>query len=432
MIDQLFRFTFKSVLAFIILIGSAFTIIYFDFAISGKGNIHLEESHNWIIALIGFVANFYLVYFHITTPPHPKFTLQQKRKTMVRIHAAFGVVEIIVGSICLFQESALLASAFGYLALGHAVTSFFQTPTVFGAKAVMVPGYLFASVLHAYTALELLAAPTSFYWVMNTYLVLNTYAYVRLLMFIFNRFGVFKNSHYTASVLIAGLIIFTAVLGSSASLVLFLYTAIYVIVNKVVFNLSKHDLRDLWIEKTRIGFINQQKKNEWILKSFVAEPDLSKPLDTKLLADIFKTLDKNKNGYLEPAELEDLLKVWGVSPEGFNPIRNYITDRLDFDSFCKVVKIVNSMSDFFKFVQKDPNHTDKDKAKIVFDQLDFNNSGYIDQLELELLLLEYGLPKHEAKAYIKRYDNNKDQQISFEEFFSNLRPLWSFIYKYAM
>ena len=432
MTDQLFRFSSRSLLAFIILVSSALLIIHFDFAVSGPNNIHFEETHNWIVALIGFIANFYLVYFHITRPPHPKFMLQHKRKVLVRIHAAFGVVEIIVGSICLFQESALLASIFGYLALAHAITSFFQTPTVFGAKAVMIPGYLFASVLHGYTAVQLILEPTAFYWVMNTFLVLNTYAYVRLLMFMFNIFGVFKHSHYTASVLIAGLIIFTAVLGSSASLILFFYIALYIVVNKFIFNLSKHELRELWIEKTRIGFINQQKKNEWILKSFASEPDLSKPLDTKLLTDIFNTLDKNKNGYLEPAELEDLLKVWGVSSEGFNPIKSYITEQLDFNSFCKIVKIVNSMSDFLRLIEKDPNHTDRDKAKVVFDQLDFDKSGYIDQLELELLLLEYGLPKHEAKKYMKRFDDNKDSQISFEEFFSNLRPLWNFIYKYAM
>jgi Ca2+-binding EF-hand superfamily protein len=77
-------------------------------------------------------------------------------------------------------------------------------------------------------------------------------------------------------------------------------------------------------------------------------------------------------------------------------------------------------------------HTDEDKARLVFNELDFDQSGYIERIELEMLLLEYGLPRLEAKAYLDKYDTNGDKKISFEEFFQHFAPLWRFAYALAL
>ncbi len=44
-----------------------------------------------------------------------------------------------------------------------------------------------------------------------------------------------------------------------------------------------------------------------------------------------------------------------------------------------------------------------------------------------MALLEWGLPSNEVDEYMRRYDDNKDLKISFEEFFK-MRPVWSFAY----
>ena len=73
-----------------------------------------------------------------------------------------------------------------------------------------------------------------------------------------------------------------------------------------------------------------------------------------------------------------------------------------------------------------PNATDEAKARAVFQRIDFNNSGCIDHFELRMLLHEWNLSESDVQAFSRKLGN--DREISFEVFFSELKPIWRFAY----
>ncbi|CAF5056649.1 unnamed protein product, partial [Rotaria sp. Silwood1] len=66
------------------------------------------------------------------------------------------------------------------------------------------------------------------------------------------------------------------------------------------------------------------------------------------------------------------------------------------------------------------------RARFVFDCLDTDKSGHIDNLELQKLLIQWGLPENEVEDYLTDDD---DKQFSFEEFYEKLKPIWDFAYE---
>ncbi|CAF3260471.1 unnamed protein product [Rotaria sp. Silwood2] len=79
------------------------------------------------------------------------------------------------------------------------------------------------------------------------------------------------------------------------------------------------------------------------------------------------------------------------------------------------------------YVQESKKREDKAKARFVFNDLDTDSSGYIDAIELQKLLIQWGLPEDEVDAYLAEDD---DKRFSFEEFYQNLKPIWNFAYEH--
>ena len=72
--------------------------------------------------------------------------------------------------------------------------------------------------------------------------------------------------------------------------------------------------------------------------------------------------------------------------------------------------------------------SERDKAQVVFQQVDLDKDGQLTRHELKPLLTEWGLPESEVKRYLDRFDTDHDNAISFDEFFTNMKPVWQFIY----
>jgi hypothetical protein len=69
----------------------------------------------------------------------------------------------------------------------------------------------------------------------------------------------------------------------------------------------------------------------------------------------------------------------------------------------------------------------RDRAYFVFQLLDQKKDGYLDNIEITPLLMEWGLPGNESDRYIKRFTSGGGR-INFEDFYIKLKPLWKFIY----
>ena len=90
--DKLYSYNPRSIVFYGILVSLAIFL-------SHNGVVEYQsdtlEFQRWVIAGIGFLANFGIVYHHMTVPPHPKFLLVTKRKIKMR-KILFGVLITLV------------------------------------------------------------------------------------------------------------------------------------------------------------------------------------------------------------------------------------------------------------------------------------------------------------------------------------------------
>ena len=70
--------------------------------------------------------------------------------------------------------------------------------------------------------------------------------------------------------------------------------------------------------------------------------------------------------------------------------------------------------------------SDMDLARLVFDEIDTDQSGSIEIKELDALLRCWGLPERDVQSIFGQYDSDHDGMLSFDEFYHNMKPIWTF------
>ena len=67
------------------------------------------------------------------------------------------------------------------------------------------------------------------------------------------------------------------------------------------------------------------------------------------------------------------------------------------------------------------------KARAVFDAIDLDASGKVENFELKELLTWWGCPESELDSYMKGFDADGDGEISFDdEFYPEMQEIWRF------
>ena len=308
-----------------------------------------NEYYRLLLALISTISNGFVLSHHFTTPAHPKFRLLKKRQIALRIHIISGIVELLAALGAFFSpDPAIPAVVMAIAAFIHVGTSFFQTPTVFGAQIVTRPGYLFANSLHLFCALQLLLHPTSSTWLLNTYLVLNIYVWVRIFFDACQKLNFFPGSYYTASVLIAGLLIFPAVMGPVGNLHFITFLLAYIALYKLVMQPDATQWQALVKERARDTFINPDVKAAWQRDNTAQIPDSeAAQLDDRALAQtVFEQLDTDRNGYLGNHEIVQILIAWETHPNLVSALTSSMVGtnhQLSFDEFYRYVWNMGAM-----------------------------------------------------------------------------------------
>ncbi|CAF3838592.1 unnamed protein product [Rotaria sp. Silwood1] len=312
--------------------------------------------------------------------------------------------------------------------LGHVPSSYYQASIAFGAKALMVAAYLFAISLHLFCALHVLIEPSSIYWLLNMFLVHNTYVWCRVLYFFFDFAGLFKETLYTNTILISGLILFPGVLGVSANMLFLGYVATSILLYFVIVQPNEEERAHFVSEHTRDLLVNRTVHDAWIKEKahLMKMKDDGQVTDQQLAKQVFDQLDKNKNGIIDGDEIVYLLREWDVAKSFIERFLRFSKKReISFKIFYRNVWRLGEMAT--TYVQESQKREDKAKARFVFNDLDTDSSGYIDAIELQKLLIQWGLPENEVDAYLAEDD---DKRFSFEEFYQNLKPIWNFAYEH--
>jgi Ca2+-binding EF-hand superfamily protein len=420
---------------------------FLDFLGKGTGESWIEREIQYKIQFMGFVGlslilNFYILFYHWTTPPHPKYIMLPKRKISIAAHVLGGSSEVIVGALawyCLYSGQTILLDGASWaiimaacVVIAHGPSSLFQTPGVFGAKGIMVPGYISISTLHIYCAIHVVLDPNSLLWVERTWITLQAYAFVR----IFGRTlwvnKAIPDSTYTVGTMAGGATIVHFVIGPAGFLIVCIGIWAHIMLYKIIMKPTANEYRAFMEERTHSATIDNDARALWLQSN--TDDDSSKLNEIDAAKAAFNSLDYDNSGTLDVVEIESLLTSWHATPHVMQAFLDRCegTDGIDFETFQKTVWALGNIETRLMAIKKSGNENDDDdtKAKKIFNFLDIDNSGFIELMEMELLLVEWGMTSYEAVAYMKRFGGD-DGKISLNEFREQMAPLWKFAYKRA-
>ncbi|KJE93074.1 hypothetical protein, variant [Capsaspora owczarzaki ATCC 30864] len=458
------------------------------------------------------------------TPPHPKFLLLPARRFSIHLHLLSGTTEIITG-ICAFfvDEPRVPSMVVGIVAITHVATALYQTPIVFGSKAVMIPAYLVAEGLHLYFAIRLIIEPESLTWLLNTFLVLHIYVWCRVFYSVFAVFDVLSEHRYTIAIMFSGLLIIPAVVGSignlAALVIILIYNLLYVLIMKpdevqmykwvvenhretlqafrsrtanlltmgavqastiaasggslatptpgltasgttkegVFFSGSDHTVQ------TADGFRIAVPTTPGIAKAIgkkgtgAGEAGDKDPIPALQLASlvnaignqnametmtdrqraraIFRVLDRDGNGRVTMAELTNFFTLCGMEEADMGSdgtgrdLLALFSDasEITFEQFHAWYCDGYNGRLFSQQISA-AAETDEGKARIVFDLLDADKSGFLEHGELVYLLSNWGMPTSEASQFLRTF-THATGKVNFGDFFVRMKPLWQYAFK---
>lgn len=412
---------------FVVAVVALMCYYILDFAPTSTALIG-RTTHWSFVAVVGIatVGNLGILYMHAVTPPHPKFLLLPSRKLSIRAHAIGGGFESILAIAAWFTGSATLAVATGLFAiLLHVPASYYQTQGTFGMKGINVPGYYYIVTVHAYCAIRLIqTGGDDIVWLERTYIALMAYSYFRIYYLIFLKLNAFRGSQYTVSLLMSGATLMPLIFGASGVISFIFAIGLYLIFFKVVYAPTQSEWSDLFEEKERFSLLDRNLRKQWLALNVTSDEN-----DTvdDLARKAFDELDTDKSGSLSRAEVEKLLETWGASERLQDSFFHHYGDRtsIGFGAFVSTFWLgERSIYVANKNVKADRH----EQARIVFEHLDIDNSGFLETPEIEMLLLEWGMDLFEARRYMKKFAG-EDLKLSLEEFETQLQPVWRFGYE---
>jgi Ca2+-binding EF-hand superfamily protein len=381
-----------------------------------------------IVAGTALIADIVIIYIHAVQPPHPKFLLSWDHRLSIRAHAIAGSVETVLGIVAWITDSRSLAIATGFVALIQIAAAYYQTPGVFGMKGVAVPLYYAAISVHLFCAVNLIATG-DIAWLERTWIILQTYAFVRIMYFLLGRTSAFRGSEYTIAVVLGGMITGPFVLGPIAPFFIVTIVALYLLLYWLIMRPSKAEWSALFVEHIRRTLAPRLQEG-WRAMGISVPQGLSEREEAEF---VFQQLDSDGSGTLNLVEMEPLLAGLGVSTRLQSCLLNHQQQSGDstevtFDTFFTTLWLPSRLEGSTG-VPRETGLTDEQTGRIVFDFLDIHGRGYVDEIQIEILLLGWGMDLHEAQRTIRRISGPVQMQYSYDEFRTRLKPIWRYGYE---
>lgn len=381
----------------------------------------------FIVAGTAAMADVAIIYYHTVQPPHPKFLLTWDHRLAIRVHAIAGSAETILGIIAWATGSRTLAILTGVLALFQIAAAYYQIPAVFGMKGVTVPLYCAGITIHLFCAINLIATG-DVAWLKLTWIALQTYAFVRIVFFMLNRTRAFRGSAYTVAVILGGTVTLPFIIGPIAPFFLIGIVLLYLALYSLIMRPTPAEWSGLFVEHVRRSLV-PRLEGAWLRLGIALPEGLSSREEAAL---VFRQIDANGSGTLDLGEMEPILAALGVSTRLEASFRHHHDHGADtaitFDTFYTTLWLPSRVREPAG-MQRDASLTDGQQARVVFDFLDVDGRGYVDEFEIEILLLEWGMELHEAQRTIRKLSGPTRVRYSFDDFHGRLKPIWRFGYE---
>ena len=356
-----------------------------------------------------------------------------------------GSLEVFSLTIAFFSSSPKYWALFGALCglLGHVSSAFTMLTMLFGQKTFMVPLYMLFISLHAVTATRLIMDPGSFYRLMYEYIILHTYAWVRVSYAMLRMLKAFEGYEYSVAILIAGFISLPAVLGTASNLLFLGIPVIFAFFAEPLlktYGLVTWDDSRMEAMRDRISADRRKElaaaRAVALKTGFGTQKGESADTDEARALSVFKYYDKDSNGDLEISELGPLIADLGLDQAAV--LANL--DAWDIDHSGTV-----SFAEFYRHIwhynSKDELAikrgeaaiskgtailTKAERAKIVFDAIDVDGSGKLELQELKSLLTVWGVPPRDAELSIQQHDVDGDGKIDLQEFTAKFGDVYEY------
>jgi CRP-like cAMP-binding protein/Ca2+-binding EF-hand superfamily protein len=380
----------------------------------------------WSVVVLSALANLIVIAYHYAVPAHPKFLMVPWRRMVLRVHILSGTVELVSGLITCFTGNVTAAVVMGVAALFfHVPSAFFQTRIVFGSKAIMVPSYLLCIITHGFCAGMLLAHPDSRMWAVNTFLVFNIYVWCRIYFYVFDALKLFASAKYSISILAAGATMIPALFGPMGFMLLAGFVGAYVLLYRLIFVRNAAEYNDFVREKARDSAANADYSRLWSGQGLSAEQSEA------MARDCFERLDPARNGELDRVTVMRALTPWGLPAAAIQSYAEKLcaAGPVDFARFRREIWSIGAVRQHALLsLSVERAATDRERAELVFRHLDADGDGFIEAQDLDLLLIEWGLPASETKLYLTRIRTDAQGRIGFAEFLRTMEPVWRYIY----
>ncbi|KAG0341482.1 hypothetical protein BG004_006012 [Podila humilis] len=407
-----------------------------------------ETAFRMYISYISLALDVGVLAYHFSTPYHPKFYVKTARRRTLHLHIVSGCMETFYSKDP--TKYAYAASFFAVMA--HVPSTFYQVPTVLGIRAFLAPSLFLVTLIHGYFAVNLALNPTSFYYLLSSYMTVHIYAWSRVFFALYYRFKLFDSHRFSAAMLTSGMLLMPSVLGLFGNMMLLLFVLLANIALRLI--MSADGLKEWTTENPRELASNPEKKA--ILENLIAAAEVANAVESQAISDspkqysqicatitsanmrnmtpkqkaliVFRAIDVNHDNQLTTEELQDFLLACGISVADMK-------DKMQLDELFAGHKI--TFEDFCSWFTKNWIHsnsiiiprlpsTPRGQAKLVFDTLDSDSSGSLDIDELQHLLASWGLPRSEAAGYLQAIDKDMTKGIEFQEFYRGMESIWKF------
>jgi hypothetical protein len=312
------------------------------------------------------------------------------------------------------QRSLLLVYAHVFCAVAHMVTAAYQTPQVFGMQLVMVPAYSAVVIWKAICTIRLALNPNSLWLLLQLFFVHHIYVWCRAMHVIFEQLGIFSEHRYSVSIMFAGLICGPICLGPAANIAVITVVAM--------------------VGLLKLPYKPREEQQEWLV-----EKRSNMLLNERYRTALQELAGGHTEGLYNLAQSADATQHTGATMTMYAPLNTGMTVaslHVALGSKVEPGQAVATLSptavddnetrSASLTQERSSSQSTQQRARMIFDALDDDGDGFLQQEEVVALLLSWGIPYHEALECFRTYDVLKAKEVTFAQFYTDWEPVWRF------
>jgi len=372
------------------------------------------------LCLTSVIANCKVLYHHLTEQPHPKFLIHWRRKICIRTHIVSGACEMVFALLAFGTCRPLFSCVACVFCISHVLTSSYLMSGLFGIRNIMIPCYGFAVTVHAVNAIRLFLEPSSIPKLVDMFLTLQIYVWVRVMYAFIETFATMARYQYTISVMVAGMII-----GPALSMAGGLMANLFVLAAIAAWNMiypslppcCKHaypgrtDDGDYKMDKVELG------RNAWgakiadIFGRPITPPTVKKSVANKSRA------SRSSSFSVRPRQSLHYYETLGEQTD-HDQVREEMPYRRRNTSKSRKTGAFSAL----------PQAEVEPQVRQIFLNLCDDAAVGMTQEDMERLLAVWGLPYTEARYVFAELRPNLSNPniISLDEFHNLLEPVWRY------